>query len=33
VLCGLHALTFIAACHLPLRIGDAEGYQTTRGAA
>ena len=25
LLCGLHALTFIAACRLPLRIGDAEG--------
>jgi EmrB/QacA subfamily drug resistance transporter len=28
LLCALHALTFIAACRLPLRIGDAEGHQT-----
>ena len=26
VLCGLHALTFVAACRLPLRIGDGEGH-------
>jgi EmrB/QacA subfamily drug resistance transporter len=28
VLCALHALTFVAACRLPLRIGDAEERQT-----
>ena len=28
LLCALHALTFIAACRLPLRIGGAGCYQT-----